>query len=445
MNKILLYKQQIKLIERIYYSLSIKPLNYIIAQIISRAKNPFNPFNPLFVYVIMCMSLVAVAQQQVPIPDVPGIKLGKNRLDFPGTHERFDSLVCRLQNTDEHLNILHIGGSHVQAGIFSHCLREHFNASRGLLFPWKAIRTNAPVDYCFIPSGVWERSRCTEPFPSERLGMSGAAAITSDSLASLRLELPPKYAFSRLRILGEAEGGAEPYLLLDKGDTIEAERQDKDFLFTLSNPDSLCTIAFRGMKGGARFVLRGIFPENEQRIVYTESGVNGASVPSWLRCDLLAEEFSRICPPDLVIFGIGINDANVAPTRFDTEAFKSSYRTLMDEMRKANPNVCFLFITNNDCWLRVGRQRRTLNRNTQKVEQAMMELARECGGAVWNQFRIMGGFSSSNRWVNARLMNRDHIHFLRPGYELLADLLYNAISEHSESSEYTENPEHSDN
>ena len=57
----------------------------------------------------------------------------------------------------------------------------------------------------------------------------------------------------------------------------------------------------------------------------------------------------------------------------------------------------------------------------------MMDLARECDGAVWNQFRIMGGFGSSNRWVNARLMNRDHIHFLRPGYELLADLLYNAM------------------
>ena len=182
------------------------------------------------------------------------------------------------------------------------------------------------------------------------------------------------------------------------------------------------------MSDSARFVIRGIYPEGgEQRIVYTESGVNGASVPSWLRCDLLKEELSRICPPDLVIFGIGINDANVPPSRFNVEAFKASYRNLMDELRNVNPDVCFLFITNNDCWLRFGRQRRTMNRNTQKVEQAMMELASESNGAVWNQFRIMGGYGSSNRWVNARLMKRDHIHFLREGYELLADLLYNAI------------------
>lgn len=381
------------------------------------------------IYNIMCMLLSAAAQNPVPIPDVPGIRLGENRLDFPGSHERFDSLLIRLQDSDERLNILHIGGSHVQAGIFPHRLREHFNAGRGQLFPWKAIRTNAPDDYVFTPSGTWDRSRCTEIAPTEKLGMSGAAAITSDSLASLRLELPAKYAFSRLRIIGEAEGGAEPYLVLDSGDTITAQKQEPDFLFLLEKPDSLCTICLKGMKEGSRFVLRAIYPESGQRIVYTESGVNGASVPSWLRCDLLKEELSRICPPDLVIFGIGINDANVPPTRFDAETFKASYRRLMDELRKANPNVCFLFITNNDCWLRVRRQRRAPNRNTQKVEQAMMALARECDGAVWNQFRIMGGYGSSNRWVNAHLMNRDHIHFLRPGYELLGDLLYNAMQQ----------------
>ena len=397
------------------------------------------------IYIIMYMSLALSAWDNIPSPEPAGLHLGENRLDFPGSHAQFDSLLCCLRDSSKHVNILHIGGSHVQAGIFPNRLRERIGASRGLLFPWKAIRTNAPTDYSLSPSGTWERSRCIEPLPSEQLGMSGAAAITSDSLASLRLESPARYAFRRLHVIGKAEGGAEPLLLLDGGDTLRAKRQGDDFCFSLRQPDSLCTIAFRGMNGSGRFVLRGIYPETEQRITYSESGVNGASVPSWLRCELLTEELSQLCPPDLVIFGIGINDANVPPSHFNAEAFKASYRTLMDELRKVNPKVCFLFITNNDCFLRVGRQRRTLNRNTQKVEQAMMELARECDGAVWNQFRIMGGYGSSNRWVNAHLMNRDHIHFLRPGYELLADLLFKAISEYSEQSEYSEKSEYSEN
>ncbi|MCH5168925.1 MAG: hypothetical protein J1F27_04725 [Prevotellaceae bacterium] len=379
------------------------------------------------VYIIMCMLFALSAQDSIPIPNVPGIRIGTNRLDIPGSRERFDSLLCCLRDNDTRLNILHIGGSHVQAGIFSHRLRENIGASRGMLFPWKAIRSNAPADYSITSSGTWDKSRCLESSPTEQFGMSGAAAITSDSLASFQLMLPAKYAFRRLHVIGKAEGGAEPYLVCNSGDTLEAERKGDDFIFSLDKPDSLCTIAWREMKDSARFVLRGIFPEGGQRITYSESGVNGASVPSWLRCELLAEELSLLCPPDLVIMGIGINDANVPFSHFDAEAFKASYRNLMNEIRKANPNACFLFITNNDCWLRAGRQRRVLNRNTQKVEQAMMDLARECDGAVWNQFRIMGGYGSSNHWVNARLMNRDHIHFLRAGYELLADLLYNAL------------------
>ena len=373
----------------------------------------------------MCLPLGAAAQ--VPVPEVPGIRLGENRLDFPGRHERFDSLLSCLRDSNARLNILHIGGSHVQAGTFPHRLRENLGAGRGMLFPWKAIRMNAPTDYSLTPSGTWGKSRCLEPAPAEQLGMSGAAAITSDSLAELQLMLPAKYAFRRLHVIGKAEGSAEPYLTNSSGDTLTAERKGDDFLFTFVRPDSLCTICWKGMTQGARFVLRGIYPEGDRRITYSESGVNGASVPSWLRPELLTEELAQFCPPDLVIFGIGVNDANVPPSHFNVEAFKASYRALMDEIRRVNPKVCFLFITNNDCWLRAGRQRRILNRNTQKVEQAMMELARECDGAVWNQFRIMGGYGSSNRWVNARLMNRDHIHFLRPGYELLADLLYNAI------------------
>jgi hypothetical protein len=67
------------------------------------------------------------------------------------------------------------------------------------------------------------------------------------------------------------------------------------------------------------------------------------------------------------------------------------------------------------------------NANGPVVEKAMMELAQEFNGAVFNQFRVMGGLGSSSKWVRAGLMNRDHIHFLTAGYQLMGDLLYNAF------------------
>jgi lysophospholipase L1-like esterase len=39
----------------------------------------------------------------------------------------------------------------------------------------------------------------------------------------------------------------------------------------------------------------------------------------------------------------------------------------------------------------------------------------------------MGGLGSSSKWVSGGLMNRDHIHFLSAGYQLMADLIYNAF------------------
>ena len=75
-----------------------------------------------YLILIVFLSLAVAGQDTVSIPDVPGIRLGENRLDFPGSRDRFDSLLSHLQEGDKHLNILHIGGSHVQAGIFPHRL-----------------------------------------------------------------------------------------------------------------------------------------------------------------------------------------------------------------------------------------------------------------------------------------------------------------------------------
>ena len=232
------------------------------------------------------------------------------------------------------------------------------------------------------------------------------------------------------RVLGEAIGGAVcPIVVTAEADTLRSEQVGKDFLFAFSKPAKECTIIFDGLKrDSTSFAMHGVWPEHDGvGIVYTESGINGAAVPSWLRCKNFAEELGRLCPPDLVIFGIGINDANVPASRFSAETFKANYRQLINNILSVNPNTAFLFITNNDCWLRTGRRRHGFNANGSVVEQAMTELAQEFNGAVFNQFQVMGGLGSSSEWVAAGLMNRDHVHFLSPGYRLMADLIYNAF------------------
>ena len=131
--------------------------------------------------------------------------------------------------------------------------------------------------------------------------------------------------------------------------------------------------------------------------------------------------------PDLAIMSIGVNDANVEYGKFNKEIFKERYNQLLAKIYAANPNCAIIFITNNDCVVRVGRRSYGLNKNTALVQQAMHELAEEHNGVVWDLYEIMGGLGSISVWNEAGLAYKDRVHFLVPGYNLLGDMLYNAI------------------
>ena len=368
---------------------------------------------------------------------------GQDSLQFPRGRSAFRTFYGRLEellNTGQgHINVLHIGGSHVQAGFFSHRMRTNLASmtpsqvgGRGVLFPFKALNTNAPQNYSFTSKGRWKGIRCVLREPQLPLGLTGAQATTRDTSACLQLalcDLKP-WPSSEFLLLGEPEADfVSPVIICDR-DTLTAipVTGGQGYHFVLPQPVDTCTIAFRGiLQDSLGFRLRGVLPASAPNgITYTASGINGAAVPSWLRCTRFVEEL-QLLPPDLVVFGIGINDANVLPQNFDAEDFKNNYRELIRRIRSVNPSCNFIFISNNDCWFNVKGRRRQFNTNTPKVQQAMRQLAREYGGAVFDVFSIMGGLRSSSQWVRSGLMRPDHIHFTREGYELLGDLLYNAI------------------
>ena len=73
--------------------------------------------------------------------------------------------------------------------------------------------------------------------------------------------------------------------------------------------------------GRPRFTITGIYTESDAPgIMYTNVGINGAKVPNYFEtvCPNFEKELAFL-KPDLVIFAIGINDANV--DRFDDKGF----------------------------------------------------------------------------------------------------------------------------
>src|SRR5690606_1578854 len=91
-------------------------------------------------------------------------------------------------------NIVHFGGSHVQAGVLSNQMRNNFlhlspeiKNDRGFFFPYKLAGTNNPSDYSITYDGFWEGCRCALPSADCSWGVSGINAYTIDTNAAFSI------------------------------------------------------------------------------------------------------------------------------------------------------------------------------------------------------------------------------------------------------------------
>ncbi|MCQ2108830.1 MAG: GDSL-type esterase/lipase family protein [Fibrobacter sp.] len=176
-----------------------------------------------------------------------------------------------------------------------------------------------------------------------------------------------------------------------------------------------------------RFTLTGILSETDNPgISYTSVGINGARVPNYYKdvCPRIENEL-QFYKPDLIIFAIGINDANVE--HFDAKGFSANYDTLITRFKAINPNVAFIFETNNDMYRKVKKRRYVQHPNGELARQAFFNTAKKHKAGVWDKFSIMGGLGSMAKWEKADLAKGDKVHFKLAGYNLLGDMFYKAF------------------
>ncbi len=342
------------------------------------------------------------------------------------------------------VSILHIGGSHVQADMYTNVVRCRLDSlnnglrpSRGLIFPFRVAKTNNPSNYTVSYGGEWDKARCAVYKPRPALGVSGISVFTNDTSAWIRVCLDPnksgRWQTQRLRLLGRTERGQlTPVFVTTKGKKIMPKREGRDYIFNLPEMTDTLTISVRPSSRNAQiaedvFYLDALLPENdEDGIVYHTIGVNGAAVPSYLGCEFFEEQLADL-RPDLVIMGIGINDAS--GPHFSDSTFIANYDSLIRVMRRVSPECALLFMTNNDSSRRKSRRRRIVNTNGPIVQQAFYTLAEKWQGGLYDLFEIMGGLGSMQQWQKAGLAQKDRVHFTRTGYSILGNMFYDAFLE----------------
>ena len=365
------------------------------------------------------------------------IRYDKNKIDFPGDSSQFENLFYKLDKViktgEGKINIIHIGGSHIQAGIYSGVVRKKMqtffpglNGGRGMIFPYKMSKTNNPKNYKITWTGEWETCRNIEKKGCD-LGLLGISATCKEKNAQIEIKLAENYVrydFNSIKIFNKI--GDTFYKIFpenidceftvkefpEEGYTqIITEEYIKELKFKLIQTDSI----------QKEFELYGISLENDNPgVVYSDVGINGASIPSFLSCNLL-EQHTQVLNPDLVILSLGTNDTYT--TNFNPDYYKRNYKKLIQKIRRAAPEAAILITVPNDSYYR----KRHPNSNTALAEKAVIQLADELSCGVWNFYQVMGAYNSSYLWFKEKLMHTDLIHFSKKGYIIKGDLMFEAL------------------
>jgi lysophospholipase L1-like esterase len=358
------------------------------------------------------------------------LQFGKDSSNMLNFYKKLDEL---RNGQRDRLTIIHVGGSHVQAGVWTEALHDKFQAigpfeGGGMYsFPFKLARTNSPHSFKTYTNGIWKRCRCVMKEKCTPLGISGIAVVTNDSANFFALKIQPNEhlkSFTKLRVYHNFNPSF--HFSLKRGSPIAYKRiehmKEGYTLYEFEAPvDTFCFDLLRKDTINKDFALFGFSLENDKPGVYYASmGVNGASTESFLKCEDFVQQL-RTLKPDLVIFSLGVNDSH--GPNFKASDFMAHYDTLVSWVKESTPDCAILFTTITDNYIR----RKTPNKKSIYGEDAIITLAEKRNLAVWDLFEVMGGYKSMYKWYKAGLASRDKVHFNPKGYRIVADLMFEAI------------------
>ena len=343
-----------------------------------------------------------------------------------------------ITKKDRKLNFYHIGGSHIQADIYTHDFRTFLqsnwpglNGERGLVFPFGLASTNNPSNYNFSSPNNWTGFRSVSARPEDlQYGLIGAAIKCADSLIVVNfkhmrsLVKPP---FNRLRIYhntGEffydMNFGSQELFVTDTYHHADLGYSEIRFSDKM---DSLDIQFIRTCNIASALEIYGFeFLNDLPGITYNAIGINGAGLYTYLGNDHFLRDL-KIHPPDFFAFSLGTNDAYTSYENFNPQKYKENLEEMIKLVLTVNPKCAILLTVPNDCLL----NKKHINKNTERQREVIYQLAAKYEQAVWDFYGIMGELGSSKSWKENGLMQADYVHFTAGGYHIKGSLLIDAF------------------
>lgn len=370
------------------------------------------------------------------------IRYNLNKLQVQNTESNWDNLFRKMESLaftgQGKISVVHIGGSHVQGGALTDRLRSNLSqmlygaqGERGFVYPFDLSGTNSPHSIKALWTGKWKGARSSVTSSEMLWGVSGISATTTDSIASINISaldyVANLYKFNKVRIYNQRS-----HNVVITPDTLVELVNQKDFpefgYTELEFSSEITNLHFEIQRidnEESFFTFQGVYlGNNDNGLTYNAIGVNGANAMSYMRGSMFQPQLNTL-KPDLAIFGIGVNDANVPNGAFNAQLYKERLEAMIKMFQVANPDVCFIFITNNDTYYK----NKSPNKNIFEVREILYSLAERYDGAVYDMFEIMGGLGSILDWQKLSLASKDKIHLTKRGYELQADMMTQAFQE----------------
>ena len=343
-----------------------------------------------------------------------------------------------ITKKDRKLNFYHIGGSHIQADIYTHDFRTFLQSNwpgldgeRGLVFPFRLASTNNPSNYNFSSPNNWTGFRSVSARPEDlQYGLTGAAIKCADSLIVVNfkhmrsLVKPP---FNRLRIYhntGEffydMNFGSQELFVTDTYHHADLGYSEIRFSDKM---DSLDIQFIRTCNIATSLEIYGFeFLNDLPGITYNAIGINGAGLYTYLGNEHFLRDL-KIHPPDFFAFSLGTNDAYTSYENFNPQKYKENLEEMIKLVLTVNPKCAILLTVPNDCLF----NKKHVNKNTNRQREVIYQLAAKYEQAVWDFYGIMGELCSSKSWKENGLMQTDYVHFTAGGYHIKGSLLIDAF------------------
>ena len=127
-----------------------------------------------FFFLLIAVSLKGQESLSTLALKYPFLDTTKQSIQYYGSDDALEGFFKKLDRTifegEGKVNVVHMGGSHVQGGTLSHTMRMNLaqlapslNVERGFFFPHRLANTNMPGNIYVKKIGTWEGCRNSIP------------------------------------------------------------------------------------------------------------------------------------------------------------------------------------------------------------------------------------------------------------------------------------------